>query len=104
MNRKKLILLLALGLVSCMVNAQDLRSSSNSFVGKIESDGTIRNGSNSSIGKVESDGTVRKNGSSVGKIDKDGTVRNSSNATIGYAKGVSVQHAAVYFFFDFFKK
>ena len=137
-HMRKLFLLLALGLASCAMNAQDLRNSSNSYIGKIESDGTvrnssnssvgkierdgtirnssntsigkiesdgtIRNGNNSSIGKVESDGTVRKNGSSVGKIEKDGTVRNSSNSCIGYAKGVPVKYAALFFFFDFFKK
>jgi len=31
-------------------------------------------------------------------------VRNSSNSCIGYAKGVPVRYAAVFFFFDFFKK
>ena len=66
---------------------------------------TIRNANNSSIGKGESDGTVRNgSNSTIGKIDKDGTVRNANNSTIGYAKGVNIRHAAVFFFFDFFKK
>ena len=68
---KKLFVLLALGLATATMNAQDLRNSSNSTIGKIESDGTVRNGSNS---------------------------------TIGYAKGVPVRYAAVFFFFDFFKR
>lgn len=40
----------------------------------------------------------------IGKIESDGTVRNGSNSTIGSAKGVPVRYAAVFFFFDFFKK
>ena len=85
---KKLLLLLALGLTTLSMNAQDLRNANNSTIGKIESDGTVRNSSNSTSGKIESDGTVR----------------NSNNATIGYAKGVPVRYAALFFFFDFFKK
>ena len=85
---KKLLLLLALGLTTLSMNAQDLRNGNNSTIGKIESDGTVRNSSNSTIGK----------------IDKDGTVRNANNSTIGYAKGVNIRYAAVFFFFDFFKK
>ena len=85
---KKLLLLLTLGLTTLSMNAQDLRNSSNSFIGKIESDGTVRNSSNSTVGKIE----------------KDGTIRNSSNSAIGYAKGVPVKYAALFFFFDFFKK
>ena len=88
MFMKKLLLLLALGLTTLSMNAQDLRNSNNSQIGKIESDGTVRNSSNSTIGKVCSDGTVR----------------NSSNSTIGYAKGVPVRYAALFFFFDFFKR
>ena len=68
---KKLLLLLALGMTTLSMNAQDFRNCSNSYIGKIES---------------------------------DGTVRNSSNSCIGYAKGVPVRYAAVFFFFDFFKK
>ncbi len=68
------------------VQAQELKSSSGSSTGKIDSDGTIRNGS----------------GSSVGKIDSDGTVRNSSGSSIGSANGVKKTWAAVvFFFFDF---
>lgn len=52
---KKLLLLLALGLTTLSMNAQDLRNSSNSFIGKIESDGTVRNSSNSTVGKIEKD-------------------------------------------------
>ncbi len=64
-----------------------MRNASNSYIGKVESDGTVRNASNSYIGKVENDGTVR----------------NSSNSCIGYAKGVKKEWAAIYFFFNFFK-
>ena len=81
--------------------AQTIRNSSNSTVGKIESDGTIRNSSNSYIGKIESDGTVRNSSNSyMGKVETDGTVRNSSNSTIGYARGVPMRYAALYFFFN----
>ena len=86
------------------LQAQELRSSSGSSTGKIDSDGTIRNGSGSSIGKVDSDGTVRNSsGSSIGKIDSDGTVRNSSGSSIGSANGISKEKAAVCFFFFQFK-
>lgn len=35
------------------IGAVTIRNSSNSSVGRIESDGTIRNSSNSSVGKIE---------------------------------------------------
>ena len=61
----------------------------------------MRDNNNSFIGKIESDGTVRnRNNSYMGRIYQDGTVRDSSNSTIGYAKDVPVQYAAIYFFFD----
>ena len=78
-------MVLFVGSVGC---AQSFRDTNNMLLGKVESDGTVRNSSNST----------------VGKIDRDGTVRNSSNSTIGYAKGVPVRYAALFFFFDFFKK
>ena len=56
---KKLLLLLALGLTTLSMNAQDLRNANNSPIGKIESDGTVRNSSNSTVGKIEKDGTSR---------------------------------------------
>ena len=94
-----------MGLTTLSMNAQDLRNANNSTIGKIESDGTVRNANNSSIGKIESNGTVRNSSNSTsGKIESDETVRNSNNATIGYAKGVPVRYAALFFFFDFFKK
>ena len=80
-----LLMILFVGSVGC---AQSFRDTNNMLLGKVESDGTVRNSSNST----------------VGKIDRDGTVRNSSNSTIGYAKGVPVRYAALFFFFDFFKK
>ena len=80
---KKLLLLLALGMTTLSMNAQDLRNSSNSYIGKIESDGTVRNSSNSCIGKIERDGTIRNSSNaSIGKIDSDGTIRNASNSSI----------------------
>ena len=85
---KKLLLLLALGLTTLSMSAQDLRNANNSCIGKIDSDGTVRNSSNSAIGK----------------FDKDGTVRNANNSAIGYAKGVPVKYAAAFYFFNFFKK
>ena len=49
--------------------AQDLRNSSNSFIGKIESDGTVRNSSNSYIGKISSSGDIRNSSNSfIGKL------------------------------------
>jgi hypothetical protein len=48
---KKLLMLIAMTLcLGATGYAQDLRNSSNSFIGKIESDGTVRNSSNSCIG------------------------------------------------------
>ena len=81
-----------------------VRNSSNATIGCIESDGTVRDGSNRSIGKIESDGTVRdRNNSYLGKVESDGTVRDRNNRTLGTARGVPQRHAALYFFFDFFK-
>ena len=83
------------------VKAQELRNSSNTVIGKIESggvvrdkanrqvgridfDGAIRNSSNAQIGKLESDGVVRdKSNAPVGKVESDGVVRDKSNAQIG---------------------
>lgn len=54
---------------------------------------------------MQSDGTVRdKSNMYVGKIDSDGTVRNGNGIIIGYAKGVPKTYAAVFFFFDFFRR
>src|ERR1039458_5185496 len=93
-----IIFLMFIGIAN--IQAQDLRSSSGSSTGKIDSDGTIRNSSGSSVGKIDSDGTVRNSsGSSIGKIDSDGTVRNSSGSSIGSANGVKKSWAAVVFFF-----
>ena len=86
-----------------IAHSQDVRNSSYSMIGKIDSDGTVRNSSYSMIGKVESDGTVRNSSySMIGKIDNDGTVRNSSYSTIGTAKGIKREWAAIWFFFNFF--
>ena len=59
---KKLLLLLALGLTTLSMSAQDLRNANNSCIGKIDSDGTVRNSSNSAIGKFDKDGTILKRG------------------------------------------
>ena len=84
----KFIIAVALvAVVGLTAGAQELRSSSNSYLGKVESDGTVRNSSNSYIGKVESDGTVR----------------NRSNSNIGKANGVPRQWAAAIFFFELFR-
>ena len=82
---KKFLFLFSLLLIFATSNsyAQDLRNSSGSQTGKIESDGTVRNSSGSRIGKVESDGTLR----------------NASGSRIGSAKGVKKEWAAVTFFF-----
>ena len=62
--------------VSATASAQSYRNSSGSYMGKVESDGTIRNSSNSYVGKIYSDGTVRNSSNTyVGKIESDGTVR-----------------------------
>ena len=83
---KKLLLLLALGLTTLSMNAQELRNANNSSIGKIESDGTVRNSNNSLLGRVYDDGTVR----------------DSNSHCIGYAKGVPRSYAALFFFFSFF--
>ena len=63
----------------------------------------VRNSSYSTIGHIDSDGTVRNSSySTIGHIDSDGTIRNSSYSTIGHAKGIKREWAAVWFFFDFF--
>ena len=54
--------------------------------------------------KISANSMNTKDGIRILKVCSDGTVRNSNNATIGYAKGVPVRYAALFFFFDFFKK
>ena len=91
MKKSSLLKLFAMALLLFMaVNvaqdgyAQTIRNSSNSTVGKIESDGTIRNSSNSYIGKIESNGDIRDSSNRlIGKISSNGEVRNSSNSYIG---------------------
>lgn len=87
--------------VAATATAQSYRSSSGSYMGKVESDGTIRNSSNSYVGKIERDGTIRNSSNSyVGKIESDGTVRDASNRNVGSARGIDRKYAAVIFFFD----
>ena len=69
------------------LHAQDLRSSSGNYLGKIESSGTVRSSS----------------GNYLGKIASDGTVRGSSGNYLGKAQGVDKHKAATVFFFHFFK-
>ena len=65
--------------------AQDVRNSSYSTIGHIDSDGTVRNSSYSTIGHIDSDGTIRNSSySAIGHIDNDGTIRNSSYSAIGH--------------------
>src|SRR3989337_1703469 len=74
--------------------SQELRNSSGSQTGKMDSDGTVRNSSGSKIGKIDSDGTVRNSsGSKIGSIDKDGTLRNDSGSKIGSASGIKKEWA-----------
>ena len=84
-NMKRIFSILIMMLcLAPMSFAQDLRNSSNSYIGKIESDGTVRNSSNSYVGKICSDGTIRNSSNSyVGKLESNGTVRNSSNSYAG---------------------
>lgn len=102
MMYKKILLLLFVVCLSSAGFAQTIRDRSNSYIGKIESDGTIRDRNNSYCGKFWSDGTIRdRNNSYVGKIESDGTVRDRNNSTMGTARGVPRHYAAAYFFFDF---
>jgi hypothetical protein len=53
---------------------------------------------------LANDGSLRDaSNATIGKIECDGTVRNAQNANIGSAKGVKMEWAAVFFFFNFFK-
>ena len=96
--------------------AQDIRNSSGSYMGKIESSGRVYNSSgsysgrfdgdrvyNSSgsyIGRIESGGRVyNSSGSYIGRIESGGRIYNSSGSYIGEARGVNPQWAAAYFFF-----
>ena len=58
----RVLLLLVLCLPALAGSSMTIRNSSNSTVGKIESNGTIRNSSNSTLGRIESDGTIRVGG------------------------------------------
>ena len=98
-----IIALLVMMLAGADATAQTLRSSGNSYLGKIERDGTVRSSSNSYRGKIERDGTIRNSSNSyMGKIESDGTVRDANNSRMGSASGVNKKYAAAFFFFDFF--
>ena len=103
----KTIVALTLAIVmncATSLHAQDLRSSSGNYLGKIESSGTVRSSSGNYLGKIASDGTVRgSSGNYLGKIASDGTVRDSSGNYLGKAQGVDKHKAATVFFFHFFK-
>ena len=97
----RVLLLVLLTCLTMGVSAQTLRNASNSYIGRIDDDGTVRNSSNMYIGKMGSDGTVRNSSNSyIGRVESDGTIRNSSNMYIGSARGVKREWAAVFFFFN----
>jgi hypothetical protein len=61
----------------------DIRNSSGSLIGSFRS-GSVRNSSGSSIGRIDPDGSIRNgSGSKIGNIDMDGTLRNSNGSIIG---------------------
>ena len=70
------------------ISAQALRDRSSMLIGKVETGGTVRDRNNMTIGHVESDGSIR----------------DRNNMVVGYAKGISKTYAAVFFFFDLFRR
>ena len=86
MNKKnfRFALLLFAIILHQIVAAQPLLNSSNMFIGKIESDGTVHDKMNMMIGKFGSDGIIKnRNYMTVGKIERDGIIRDHSYMMIG---------------------
>ena len=111
-----LISLLALLFVAVpKTQAQDLRNSSGSYIGRIESGGRVYNSSgsysgrfdgdriyNSSgsyIGRIDGGRVYNSSGSYIGRIESGGRIYNGSGSYIGEARGVRPDWAAAYFFF-----
>ena len=67
------------------VDAQTLRDRGGSYMGKVESDGSVRDRGGSYRGKVESDGTIR---------DRSGSYRGK------FEGGVKRKYAAAILFFE----
>ena len=60
----------------------------------------MRNSSGSNMGRIESNGRVyNSSGSYMGRIESNGRIYNSSGSFIGEARGGSTKKAAVLFFF-----
>ena len=90
--------------IGSISSSGEIRNTGNILIGKIDSNGKVWNKNNSQLGSIDSDGTV-KNASNIkiGKVESNGSVKNASNITIGKAENVSTKHAALFFFFGFFK-
>ena len=103
LNRNKLAWLLATVLTlggAGIAEAQQMRNSSGSNIGRVESNGKVYNSSGSYMGRVESNGKVyNSSGSYMGRIESNGKVYNSSGSYMGEARGIDAKKAAVLFFF-----
>ena len=87
MKRIVLILVMAVAGLCGTVEAQTFRDRSGSYIGNIQTDGTMRDRSGSYMGRVEADGTVRdRSGSYMGKFEG----------------GVNLRRAAAILFFKIF--
>ena len=98
--RKVIDLVLLLILAPLGVSAQTVQNSDYKTIAHIKPDGTMQDSNYKTIGHIKSDGTVQdSNYRTIGHIKSDGTVQDSNYKTIGHAKGVSMEWAALYFFF-----
>ena len=101
MTRLLPFLLSVLLLCPCVAAAQSISNGNYQTVGYIKSDGTIQDKSYRTVGHIKSDGTVQDASyRTIGHVKSDGTVQDASYRTIGHAKGIPMEWAAFYFFFN----
>ena len=101
MNRLLPFLLAVMLLCPALCAAQTITNGSYQTVGYIKSDGTIQDKSYRTVGHIKSDGTIQDSSyRTIGHVKSDGTVQDASYRTIGHAKGIPMQWAAFYFFFN----
>lgn len=103
---KKIILLLTVAFVAIMAMpqaaAQSFYDRTGSYIGKIESNGSVYDRTGSYQGKIDSNGSVYdRTGSYKGKVNSDGSLYDRTGSYLGKAQGVSARHAAAVMFFFF---
>ena len=70
-------------------------------IGHLKPDGTVQDSNYRNVGYIKNDGTVQNsNYKTIGHVKSDGTVQDANYRTIGHTKGVPMEWAALYFFFN----